>query len=99
MGGEADAIRYMGAHDTIIGVAIQLRHDSTGLMHCKQAMTQLSELYGAPNQRRDISSAPETRALTHGAVAGPKSRFSTVHIWFATLDTEATVEIACPVQA
>jgi hypothetical protein len=99
LGGEVDAIRYLVADDTIIGVAIRFRQDMNGLGHCQRAMTELRELYGAPNQRREVFSAPETRALTHTMVAGPKMPFSTVHQWFATDETEATIEIACPAQA
>jgi hypothetical protein len=99
LGGEADAIRYLVAHDTLIGVAIRFRPDATGLAHCQQALTQLGELYGAPDQRRDIVSAPETRAHTRPGVAGAPRPFSTVQLWFATRETEATVEIACPAHA
>lgn len=99
MGGGAEVIRYVVAHDAIIGVAIRFRQDAHGLGHCQSVMTQLRALYGAPNQHREVFSAPEARALIPTAGAGPKMAFSTVHKWFATRDTEAHIEIACPAQA
>ena len=104
LGVEAEAIRYLATDDQVVGVAIQFRQDRDGRGHCEQAMRRLGEIYGAPDQRREIDRLPAktSRRPADGATptgAVPRVRFATVHRWFATRETDANLELMCPAQA